>query len=93
MTRCRLAPALLACIVVLSTALALGRPVYGEATFDRVRFGILCGEGSKLQWDPDRKAMLLRGTMGPQYVLSAYVDNVEIDCFSPEPAESRGSAP
>ena len=68
-------------------------PTYGEATFDRVRFGIRCGEGSKLQWDPDRKAMLLRGTMGPQYVLSAYVDNVEIDCFSPEPAESRGSAP
>ena len=53
-------------------------PTFGEMTFDRVGFGIRSGEGSALEWDPQRKAMLLRGTIGPQYVTSGNVDNLEV---------------
>ncbi len=61
-------------------------PTYGEVTFDQVRFGVRSGRGSKLEWDRTRKAMLLCGTTSPDYMLSAYVDNVEVDCFSDAPS-------
>jgi len=68
-------------------------PTYGEATFDHVRFGISSGRGSKLEWDTKRKAILLCGTKGPEYMLSAYLDNIEVDCFPRRPVEMRDIIP
>jgi len=56
-------------------------PAYGRLSFDRVRFGVRSNPGSKLHWDPQRQAVLLRGANGPEYVVSAYVDNVVVKCF------------
>ena len=58
-------------------------PTYGEATFDHVRFAVRNREGSSIEWDPERKDILLRGTGGAAYVMSVHVDNVKIDCFAP----------
>lgn len=53
-------------------------PIAGRAVFDRLELSVRNGETAKLAWDPQRSAILLRGTDGEQYVMSAYFDNLKV---------------
>jgi hypothetical protein len=56
-------------------------PIHGSLQLDQLRLGIRSGPTSELRWDEKHEAMFLRGTIGPKYPLSGYIDNVEVSVF------------
>jgi len=56
-------------------------PISGSLQLDQLRLSVRSGPTSDLRWDEEHEAMFLRGTIGPKYPLSGYVDNVEVSAL------------